>query len=136
MKKKLEESLIDALSFCSLRELPPQDDGEHIWIKAIAKVRKVDNCLYYVVVEKNFELNNRVVKDFGEIGAIAEFIEYYPFMYLDADYIPQFDKKEQKIDFLIKHTNNAIEYYKSLRNKELDKYIIGYAIELQKNKKY
>ena len=78
MGRKTEESLIDALSYCDLRDLPEIEDGENVWIRAIAKIAKSDGIEYYAYVEKDKNLNNRIVKDFGSMSSIVKVLEYYP----------------------------------------------------------
>lgn len=131
MKSKSQESLIDALSFCSLRDLPEVEDGENVWIRAIAKVIKSNGQPYYVYVEKDANLNNKIVKDFGEIGAIVKVVEYYPFSYLKPAFMPKFkgNKKEERIAYLTRYDKDL--NLDGLSVKELDKMIMLGAIKKQ-----
>ena len=70
------DSLIAALSEYALRDLPDVDDGQSVWIKAIALVRKKDGTSSYVCVKKEpYTFCNVVLKDFGTCSAIADFEE-------------------------------------------------------------
>ena len=134
MKSKTRASLINALSYCSLRELPDADSGEDVWIKALALVTKTNGCDYFVALEKDAKtLVNRVKKDFGDTGAIVEYKEIYPYLYLSSEYMPKFhDKtKDARVKYLlgIKPNVNWSKY--SL--KELNDEIIGLAIQAQLN---
>ena len=134
MSNKSDESLIDALSFCSLRDLPEVEDGENVWIRAIAKVVKADGQSYYVYVEKDENLQNRIIKDFGPISALVKIVEYYPFSYLKPAFMPKFkgkskEGKEERIAYLTRY-NKDLDY-SNYSVKELDKLILGGAIKKQ-----
>lgn len=132
MGNKTRESLIKALSYCSLRELPALDSGEDVWIKALALVTKTDGSRYYVAIEKDPKtLNNRVKKDFGGTGAIVEYNEVYPYLYLSQEYMPKFhDKtKEARVKYLESIKPNVSWNQYSL--KYLNDAILGIAIESQ-----
>lgn len=134
MKSKTRASLINALSYCSLRELPDADSGEDVWIKALALVTKTNGCDYFVALEKDAKtLANHVKKDFGDTGAIVEYKEIYPYLYLSSEYMPKFqDKtKDARVKYLsgIEPNVNWSKY--SL--KELNDAIMGLAIQAQLN---
>lgn len=134
MRNKTRASLIKALSYCSLRELPEVDSGEHAWIKALALVTKSDGSNCYVAIEKDPKtLKNRVKKDFGGTGAIVEYNEFYPYLYLSQDYMPEFhDKtKDARIKYLASIKPNISWNQYSL--KELNDMVLGIAIESQLN---
>lgn len=134
MKSKTRASLIKALSYCSLRELPELDNGEDVWIKALALVTKTSGCDYFVAIEKDPKtLANRVKKDFGDTGAIAEYKEIYPYLYLSSEYMPKFhDKtKDARVKYL-SDVNPNINWAK-YTIKELNDAILGMAIQAQLN---
>lgn len=134
MKSRTRASLIKALSYCSLRELPEPDSGEDVWIKALALVTKTDGRDYFIAIEKDpTTLVNRVKKDFGDTGAIAEYKTIYPYLYLSSEYMPKFhDKtKESRIKYLA-DVNPDVDWSKySL--KELNDAVLGLAIKAQLN---
>lgn len=131
MNKKTRESLIKALSYYSLRELPEEDNGEDIWIKALALVTKYDGNDYFVGLEKDpITLTNRVKADFGPSSAIVKYKSIHPYLYLSAEYMPKGDmKKDEKIEYL-KRQFPLLSFEKKTV-KELDALIIGSAIKLQ-----
>lgn len=131
MGRKTEESLIDALSYCSLRDLPEIEDGENVWIRAIAKIVKSDGVEYYAYVEKDKDLRNRIVKDFGSMSSIVKVLEYYPFSYLRAEYMPEFKtkKKEERIAYLTRFKKD--KDYSGYTLKELNDEVLRGAIEMQ-----
>lgn len=131
IKNKSDESLIDALSYCSLRELPEVEDKDSVWIRAIAKIVKADGQAYYAYVEKDDNLNNKIIKDFGPVSAIVKVVEYYPFSYLKPAYMPKFkgNKKDERINYLTRYNKDA--KLNSLSVKELDKLILKGAIKKQ-----
>lgn len=131
MKNKSEESLLDALQYCSLRVLPEPDDKENVWIRAIAKIAKADGQMYYAYVEKDDKLQNKIIKDFGPISALVRVVEYYPFSYLKPAFMPKFkgNKKEERIAYLTRY-NKDLDY-SNYSVKELDKLIMLGAIKKQ-----
>ena len=134
MKSKTRASLIKALTYCSLRDLPGLDCGEDIWIKALALVTKTDGSTCYVAVEKDPKtLKNRVKKDFGGTGAIVEYNEFYPYLYLSQEYMPKFNDKtkDAMVKYLTSIRPNISWNQYSLR--ELNDTILGIAIESQLN---
>lgn len=134
MRSKTRASLIEALSYCSLRALPEADNGEDVWIKALALVTKNDGSNCYVAIEKDPKtLKNRVKKDFGGTGAIVAYNEFYPYLYLSQDYIPRFNDrtKDARVKYLTNINPNIRWDQYSLR--ELNDVILGIAIESQLN---
>lgn len=132
MNSKTRTSLIKALSHCSLRELPPEDNNEDVWIKALALVTKTDGCDYFVDLEKDpLTLRNNVKKDFGAVGAIYRYKAIYPYLYLSQEYMPKFqDKsKEPRVNYLKKMMPDRD--CSRLTLKELNDAVIGTAIALQ-----
>ncbi|MEE1082183.1 MAG: hypothetical protein UH850_00355 [Paludibacteraceae bacterium] len=134
MRSKTRASLIKALSYCSLRELPEVDSGEDVWIKALALVTKTDGRDYFIAIEKDPKtIANRVKKDFGDTGAIVVYKSIHPYLYLSSEYMPKFhDKtKETRIKYLT-DVNPEIDWSKySL--KELNDAVLGVAIKAQLN---
>ena len=93
MKKKEQESLIDALSYCGLRELPKVDNNEDVWIRALAKVAKADGSFGYVLLEKDGNLKDKVKRDFGSTSIIRKIEEVYGVPYEKIIFLPlDYDK--------------------------------------------
>lgn len=93
MEKLKKESLIKALSFCGLRDVPEEWDKENIYLRALALVSKTDGSESYVLVEKDERGNDRMVKDFGTVCAINATISVHPFFFLDTRWLPEFKPK-------------------------------------------
>lgn len=128
------QSLMDALQYCSLRSLPEVEDGESVWVQALAKVAKRDGTFSYVLVEKNSkDGSNKIIKDFGSVSIIADFLEFYPITYLLPEFVPEFDsnRKEPRNNYLRK--NRGDEDYSEYTVKELNKLIVCTAIQMQLN---
>lgn len=130
-KDILRESLINALSWASLRELPPKDNGENIWIKALALVSKRDGSKAYVALTKGKNGEERLIKDFGSVSQIANIEEIFPYVYLDSSYLPTFEakKKEDKIKWLSLRRPEV--NYEAMSVKELNKAILCVAMQTQ-----
>lgn len=132
MLESEKKVLMDALNYCSLRTLPEKEDGESVWIQAIAKVAKRDASTSYVLVEKDPATgDNKIIKDFGSVSIIAKHIEYYPITYLLPEFMPEFDnnKKESRINYLRKMRGD--EDYSQYTLKELNRMVINSAIATQ-----
>ena len=132
MHKITNKTLIDALSWAGLRELPEVNDGENIYIKSLALVSKRDGTTSYVATCKDILGVDKIVKDFGTVSPIVEVKEVYPYLYLDASYVPEFatKKKEDRIKWL----EIAAPHMKNLDTmsfKELNNAIINIAIQKQ-----
>lgn len=130
-KDILRESLIDALSWASLRELPEKDNGENIWIRALALVSKRDGSKAYVALVKGKNGEDRIIRDFGSVSMIVKIEEVYAFEYLDSSYLPTFDskKKEDKIKWLSMQRPEV--NYEEMSSKELNKAILHVAMQNQ-----
>lgn len=127
----LRESLIDALSYCSVRELPPESNGEDVYIRAIALTSKRNGSKGYAVLDKDKNGNDKVVKDFGDVSQIAKIDKVYPVLYLDSSYIPDIKKKEDKVRWVQLQNGNPLCEEMSI--KELNKEILRLAIRNQLN---
>lgn len=135
MEKLKKESLIKALSFCGLRDVPEEWDKENVYLRALALVSKTDGSQGYILVEKDEYGNDRVVKDFGAVCAIHEIVSVHPFFFLDARWLPEFkpkgkgkasaDGKAERIAWL--ERNNIVMDGKS-DIKALDKAILHVAM--------
>lgn len=130
-KDILRESLIDALSWASLRELPEKDNGENIWIRALALVSKRDGSKAYVALVKGKNGEDRIIRDFGSVSMIVKIEEIYAFEYLDSSYLPTFDSKknEDKIKWLSMQRPEV--NYEEMSSKELNKAILRVAMQNQ-----
>lgn len=134
MNKKTEDSMIDALSYCALRDLPPEDEGKDVWISALALISKGDGCQYFAYVEKDPKTgDNKIVKDFGSMSVIRKVEKYYPISYLKAEYMPVFKTKtkEERVNHLAKVTFKDPSEYEGMSVKELNKAILLRAISTQ-----
>jgi chorismate mutase len=132
MYKATDKSLIDAMSWAGVRELPEVYDGENIYIKALALVAKRDGSTSYVAMCKNKSGEDKIVKDFGSSAQIAKILEVRPYLYLDASFVPDFasKKKEERVRYLNIAAPNEGNY-EEMTIKELNKAIINVAIQKQ-----
>ena len=98
-----DETLVDALSFCGVKELPEELKGKEVWIKAIALVTKRDGGQSYVAVERGTDGDKKIVRDFGSLSPVAKIEKMYPYMYLSETDVPKFtkDAKDEKIAWLV-----------------------------------
>lgn len=127
-----EKTLLDALTACSLRELPEVDTKEYQWLKAIALVQKRDGSQSYVLMEKDKDMNNRIVKDFGNISSILKVLNIYPYSFLNAMSMPKFKtvKKEERIDWLKINGEKGVDY-SEMSLKELNAEVLRVATNAQ-----
>ena len=129
---RVQDSLIDALSYAGCSELPEEYNGEGIWIKALALVVRNNGDNSYVYLERQEDMSGRVVRDFGFGGSIFKVLKYYPLSYLKSEYIPEFSKerKSPRLDFLKKNKCD-VSTLGDCTIKELDAIILGVAIRNQ-----
>jgi hypothetical protein len=129
MDKITHQSLVEALSFCALRDVPEEWDKENVYLKALALVRKSDGSESYVLLQKDNDGNDKVVKDFGTSSIIRMTISVHPFVFLDQRWIPAFktQAKEERIQWLERYDVDGD--YRSLSKKELDKAIFHKAMQ-------
>lgn len=128
------KSLISALSEYNLKDLPAVDDGQSVWVKALALVNKRDGTHSYVCVKKDADtLENKIAKDFGTCSTVVSYLEFYPFSFLKSGYMPIFkgQKKEDRVKYLSKY--NPHKDYSEYTLKELEREIISVAIRKQLN---
>lgn len=131
ISKAEKMSLLDCLSWCSVRQLPEEWDSKNVYIKAIAKVMRADGSISYVAVKKDKNGDDKIIKSFGNISMIKKILAVYPYLYLDAVYMPTFkgNSKAEKVSYLSALNKNVDYSKKSV--KELDKAIISVAIQKQ-----
>jgi hypothetical protein len=129
MDKITHQSLVEALSFCALRDVPEEWDKENVYLKALALVRKSDGSESYVLLQKDSDGNDKVVKDFGTSSIIRLTLSVHPFVFLDQRWIPAFktQAKEERIQWLERYDVDGD--YRSLSKKELDKAIFRKAMQ-------
>lgn len=133
MRKGEQEALVDALSYCSLRDIPSVDDGEGYWLEALAKVAKRDGTHSYVYVSRDIEtLEPTIKKDFGTVSGIAFIEEYYPYEYLREEFMTKLPNKEAKVAYLSQVDEAKAKEYAKMSVKKLDDEIMRRDIKSQK----
>ena len=124
--------LIDALQYASVRELPNEAEEGREWLKALALVSKKNGSKAYVALAKGKTGEDKIVKDFGEISAVAVIEKVYPYLYAEGIAMPQFktNTKKERLDWLyINDPDN--EYSEEMSMKEL-KAAVMYVVSKKK----
>lgn len=97
MLSQREQQLIsDALQKAHLTQLPEKADKKSVWIEAVAKIRLADNSVGYGILKRNPDLTHRVCYINGNIAAIVEVEEVYPYITLQKEYIKKFTAEEKE----------------------------------------
>ena len=124
-KNIMDEMLVDALSFCSIRELPQEWDGKKEWIKAVALVTKRNGTKAYVALGKGKNGEIKLVKDFGVPSVVACFDHIYPYLYVQSAAMPQFktNTKAERLDWLYINDPDG-EYSEEMSMKEIKEAIV------------
>ena len=106
-----KETLTEVLQFTGCTELPASLKEGDIYVRAIAKVKKANNHETMCVIVNDGEGNPIIKKDFGSISMIKEIIEIYPLSVLESDSIPDFRKKKDIVNFLVRlgETESKVE---------------------------
>lgn len=130
-----ESNLYAALNWASLAELPPEYDGENIYIDSLALVSKRDGTKSYVAMTKDDNGNDKIIKDFGTVSQIVKVEKIYPYIYLDSSFLPNFEsnRKEPRIKWL--SYLEPDRDWESMSVKELNHEILMRAIRKQKMQK-
>jgi hypothetical protein len=131
MKKITEESLLKALSYCALPELPKAWDGGSVWIEALAKVVKQNGEESFCLAKRSNGGQYKLVKDFGSTSMIYKVKEYYPFSYLQTNYMPSVETREECISYLMYNRVAEFEELDKKTYEELVNMVVDNAIKLQ-----
>ena len=125
------ETLLEALSYCGVRELPEELKGKEVWIKAIGLVTKKNGSQSYVAIVRDSFGEKKIVKDFGYLSPVSKIEKIYPYLYLSEDDVPKFKdgSKEDRITWLIERDYKE-EELKELTIKKLDKIIIEESVKV------
>lgn len=130
---KSEESKFSALAFTHLSEVPPEHDGKSVWITALSLVRKSNNTQSWCYMERGKDGKPRVIKDFGCMYPIVEYVSVHPILYLERSYLYRASKTEEGNAKLIEYLkNNGFPEAEGIEDrKELEKLNIRIAIQRQ-----
>ena len=135
--KRMLESLSEALTFTKLRDLPKEDDGINVYIRAIAHVRKADSSENYAILFKNKNGEDYAIKDFGRLSPIKQIVKVYPYDFLQMRFLDvcQTDTKEERLGYIEKWNKynkrtSSVDYTK-MSVEELDDVLVNIAIERQ-----
>ena len=135
IKNIKERTLVEALSFCGVRELPEELKGKEVWIKAIGLVSKVDGSQSYVYLERGELGASNIKKDFGTLSPIVKIDKIYPYLYLSEDEVPKFSKEEkgEKTSWLVARGYNEEEL--SIKTpQQINKLVIDECVKAALNK--
>ena len=141
--KNLIASMREALGMAGLREVPEKDDGEHIYTRAVALVKKRDGSVNYALLRKNLKGEDVVCADFGHVCTMSAILEVYPYEYLDEMYMPLHDmnekttaEKKRQIVMQMKDAGELTdeytkEYIQKMKVKEMNGLLIGVGCKRQ-----
>ena len=133
---KEKQSLFECLTWCSLKELPKEDDGKDIYIAAVIKVRKADTTVSYAAVKRDVDGTDKIIKDFGSCAVIREVLGKYPYKFLNAEYMPKLKDFTRKsmVNFLARTMQRTAEDFDGNSDRELYNLIVARAMEKQLEK--
>ena len=135
IKNIKERTLVEALSFCGVRELPEEFKGKEVWIKAIGLVSKVDGSQSYVYLERGELGASNIKKDFGTLSPIVKIDKIYPYLYLSEDEVPKFSKenKGEKTSWRVARGYNE-EELSTKTPQQINKLVIDECVKAALNK--
>ena len=135
IKNIKERTLVEALSFCGVRELPEELKGKEVWIKAIGLVSKVDGSQSYVYLERGELGASNIKKDFGTLSPIVKIDKIYPYLYLSEDEVPKFSKEDkgEKTSWLVARGYND-EERSTKTPQQINKLVIDECVKAALNK--
>lgn len=126
-----EKTLLDALSFVSLRTLPTKAEEDDNYLSAIVEVVKVDGTTSYALQKTREDLTKYIAKDFGTISTIKEIVSIHPFEFLKEKYVFSGTTKEEKIQYLKKMYKDEDYDFDTMPLKEINKMIKMIAVKYQ-----
>ena len=131
---ELEKStMTDVLIWTDCRNLPKKDDGKSLWVRAIALVGKNDGSKSYCVIERRYNGEMQVVKDFGHAAAIKVYLSVHPYEFVKEKYIKKWnatDTKEMKLRYINVNLNTGFDV-NSLTDEQLEAQLCNVAIYRQ-----
>ena len=135
IKNIKERTLVEALCFCCVRELPEELKGKEVWIKAIGLVSKVDGSQSYVYLERGELGASNIKKDFGTLSPIVKIDKIYPYLYLSEDEVPKFSKEDkgEKTSWLVARGYNE-EELSTKTPQQINKLVIDECVKAALNK--
>lgn len=115
-----KETLTAVLQFTGCTELPAALKEGDIYVRAIAKVKKANNHETMCVIVNDGTGKPIIKKDFGSISMIKDIVEIYPLSVLESDSIPDFRKKKDIVNFLVRlgETESHVEKLASSKEDE------------------
>ena len=126
-----EKTLLDALSFVSLRTLPTKAEDDDNYLSAIVEVVKVDGTTSYALQKRRQDLTKYIAKDFGTISTIKEIVSIHPFEFLKEKYVFSGTTKEEKIQYLKKMYKDEEYDFDTMPLKEINRMIKMIAVKYQ-----
>ncbi len=134
MNMKLKEQEFEVLSYAGIPSIPePLEDENHIWVKAVAKVKNRNGGLSYAIISNVYGDNPKYIKTFDASG-IAKLISIHPYEFLSTDSIPTFPNLVQLRSFLARAYHVQISKVAKLDSENLKRLLINYCIEKQLEK--
>lgn len=104
VKETKENELMDALTYTGCTKLPKAVDiskpQAKIWIRAIAKVTKVDGSWSYAIIKNDYGRKPKFAKVFGSVAAISAIKTVYPYQWLDSSLVPKFRNEDERVAFI------------------------------------
>lgn len=133
---KEKQSLMECLAWCSLKELPNEDEGKEVYIAAVIKVLKADATVSYAVVKRDIDGTDKIIKDFGSCAVIREVLGKYPYKYLNAEYMPKLKDFTRKsmVNYLARSMQKTADEFDGNTDKELFNILVARAMEKQLKK--
>lgn len=126
------ETLVQALGFAQISELPPEDNGGALWMKAIAVVTKKDGTRAYCILYRT-DFDTYMYKAvFGTCSPLHKVIKIYPYEVVMDLPVPKFAPKDKnsRIGFIKKNRPDESYNFEEMTIKDLDDVInkIGFEI--------
>lgn len=141
--KTLLESRRESLTMAGLKEVPEKDDGEHIYTRAVALIKKRDGSVNYALLKKNIKGEDVICADFGHVCTMSAILEIYPYEYLDEMYMPLRNASEKTtaaqkraVIYQLKEQGElpseyTKEYIQKMKVGEMNGLLIGVATRMQ-----
>lgn len=117
----LENSLYEMLKKARVTSLPEPNNPKKLWAKALVKIERKNGQFDYALAVHDMTSYKdiKVVKEMPGVGAFHDYVEIYPYSYVNNYDIPDIKKKADIISFVKNKLGLADDYLSELSKENL-----------------
>lgn len=117
----LENSLYEMLKKARVTSLPEPNNPKRLWAKALVKIERKNGQFDYALAVHDMTSYKdiKVVKEMPGVGAFHDYVEIYPYSYVNNYAIPDVKKKADIISFVEMKLGFEEDYLSELSKEDL-----------------